>query len=97
MFPGHPALPVGLSVPCPLIYTVWCTLLFPFPLPFKICGRYSVENQRLVWEKSVLLHPLSGTEAALLGSFEKKLGEKFGSKVRKSLSLRPLSAKRGAL
>ena len=50
-----------------------------------------------LWEKCVLLHPLSGTEAALLGSFEKKLGEKFGSKGRKSLSLRPLSAKRGGL
>ena len=45
--------------------------------------------------KCVLLHPLSGTEAALLGSFEKKLGEKFGSEAIKFLSLHPLSAKEG--
>ena len=47
-----------------------------------------------LWKKAVLLHPLSGTEAVLLGKFEKKLAEKFGGKDEKLVSLHPLSAKK---
>ena len=46
-------------------------------------------------KKAVLLHPLSGTEAALLKGFEKKLAGKFGGKAGNSLSLHPLSEKKG--
>ena len=42
------------------------------------------------------MHPLSGTEAALLKFREKKLAGKFGGKAGKSLTLHPLSEKKEA-